>query len=49
LSGLLYALVRPALPAGRAGGVILGILLMVFAGSRLDPLRADNESAEARH
>ena len=42
LSGVLYALVRPLLPRGRAGGVVLGALLLVLAGTRVDPLRADN-------
>ena len=42
LSGALYALVGPLLPPGRAGGVALGALLLVFAGTRLEPLRADN-------
>jgi hypothetical protein len=42
LAGLLYALIAPALPRGRAGGVVLGALLLVLAGSRLEPLRADN-------
>jgi hypothetical protein len=42
LSGLLFALTAPALPRGRAGGLVLGALLLVLAGSRLDPLRADN-------
>jgi hypothetical protein len=42
LSGLLFALVGPVLPRGRAGGVVLGALLLVLAGSRLEPLRADN-------
>ena len=42
LSGLLYAVVRPALPRGRAGGLILGAMLLILAATRLDPLRADN-------
>jgi hypothetical protein len=42
LSGALYALVGPLLPPGRVGGVALGALLLVLAGTRLDPLRADN-------
>ena len=42
LSGALYALLRPALPRGRAGGVVLGGLLLVLAGTRIEPLRSDN-------
>ena len=42
LSGALYALVGPVLPPGRLGGVALGALLLVLAGTRLDPLLADN-------
>jgi hypothetical protein len=42
LSGALYALLRPILPAGRAGGAALGALLLVLAGTRIEPLRADN-------
>ena len=42
LSGLLYLLVRPALPRGRAGGLVLGAMLLVLAGTRIDPLRSDN-------
>ena len=42
LSAVLYAIVRPALPHGRAGGVVLGLLLLLFAGTTIDPLRPDN-------
>jgi hypothetical protein len=42
LSALLYALAGSLLPRGRAGGVALGLLLLVLAGARLDPLRGDN-------
>jgi hypothetical protein len=42
LSGVLYALVRPLLPPGRLGGAILGLLLLVLAGTRLEPLRSEN-------
>ena len=42
LSGALYALLRPVLPRGRAGGVVLGGLLLVLAGTRIEPLRSDN-------
>jgi hypothetical protein len=42
LSALLYVLVGSLLPRGRAGGVTLGLLLLVLAGARVEPLRADN-------
>jgi hypothetical protein len=42
LSALLYVLVGSLLPRGRAGGVVLGVVLLLLAGTRLDPLRADN-------
>jgi hypothetical protein len=42
LSALLYLLVGSLLPRGRAGGVTLGLLLLVLAGARIEPLRADN-------
>jgi hypothetical protein len=42
ISAVLYALVRPVLPEGRAGGVILGLLLLLLAGTTIDPLRPDN-------
>ena len=41
-TGALYALLRPLLPPGRAGGLVFGALLLVLAGSRVEPLRADN-------
>jgi hypothetical protein len=42
LSGVLYALVAPVLPRGRAGGIVLGVLLLVLAATRIDPLRSDS-------
>ena len=42
LSGALYALVAPVLPRGRAGGVVLGVLLLVLAATRIEPLRSDS-------
>jgi hypothetical protein len=42
LSGALYALMRPVLPRGRAGGVAFGALLLVLAGARIEPLRPAN-------
>ena len=42
VSGVLYALVRPVLPRGRLGGAILGALLVVLVGTRIEPLRSDN-------
>jgi hypothetical protein len=41
-TGLLYLLVRRWLPDGRAGGLVYGGLLLVLAGTRLDPLRPGN-------
>ena len=41
-SGGAYLLVRRWLPAGRAGGLAYGALLLVLAGTRLDPLREAN-------
>ena len=42
LTAAVYALLYPLLPRGLAGGVVLGAVLLVLAGSRLEPLRADN-------
>ena len=41
-SGGAFLLVRRWLPAGRAGGLTFGALLLVLAGTRLDPLREGN-------
>jgi hypothetical protein len=41
-SGLVYVLLHRWLPAGRAGGLAYGVLLLVVAGTRLEPLRRDN-------
>jgi hypothetical protein len=41
-TGALYLLVRRWLPAGRAGGLAYGALLLIIAGARLDPLRPGN-------
>jgi hypothetical protein len=41
-TGVLYLLVRRWLPAGRAAGLAYGALLLVVAGTRLDPLRPGN-------
>jgi hypothetical protein len=41
-SGAAYLLVRRWLPAGRAGGVVYGALLLLLAGTRLEPLREGN-------
>jgi hypothetical protein len=37
-----YLLLRRWLPNGRAGGLTLGVLLLVVVGTRIDPLRANN-------
>jgi hypothetical protein len=42
ITGVLYLLVRRWLPTGRAGGLAYGALLLVVAGTRLDPLRPGN-------
>ena len=42
LAALLFVLAGSLLPRGRAGGVALGLLLLVLLGARLEPLRADN-------
>ena len=42
LSGAIYVLVRRFLPSGRLGGVVFGLLHLVIAATRLDPLRPDN-------
>jgi hypothetical protein len=41
-SGAAYLLLRRWLPAGRTGGVAYGALLLVLAGTRLEPLRPGN-------
>jgi hypothetical protein len=41
-SGLLYVLVGRLLPAGRVGGLLLGLLLLLLGATRVDPLRPDN-------
>jgi hypothetical protein len=42
VSAAAYLLLRHWLPAGRAGGLAFGALLLVVAGTRLEPLRRDN-------
>ena len=42
VSGSAYLLLRRWLPAGRAGGLAFGALLLVVAGTRLEPLRRSN-------
>jgi hypothetical protein len=41
-TGGAYLLLRRWLPAGRAGGLAYGVLLLLLAGTRLEPLRASN-------
>lgn len=41
-TGALYLLIRRWLPPGRLGGLAYGMLLLVIAAPRIDPLRADN-------
>lgn len=42
LSGALYLLCRRWLPDGRLGGVTFGVLHLVLAATRIEPLRPDN-------
>ena len=42
VSGLVYLLLHRWLPAGWVGGLAYGVLLLVVAGTRLEPLRRDN-------
>jgi len=41
-SGAVYVLLHRWLPAGWGGGLAYGVLLLVVAGTRLEPLRRDN-------
>ncbi len=41
-TGVLYLVVRRWLPEGRLGGLTYGALLLIVAGTRIEPLRADN-------
>jgi hypothetical protein len=42
LSGAIYVVFRRWLPSGRLGGVVFGVLHLVVAATRFDPLRPDN-------
>ena len=42
ISGGLYVVCRRLLPAGRLGGIAFGVLHLVLAATRIDPLRPDN-------
>jgi hypothetical protein len=42
VSGAAYLVLRRWLPAGQAGGLAFGALLLVIAGTRLEPLRRGN-------
>jgi hypothetical protein len=42
VSAAAHLLLRRWLPAGRAGGLAFGVLLLVVAGTRLEPLRRGN-------
>src|SRR5215213_9377364 len=42
VSGAAYLVLRRWLPGGRAGGLAFGALLLVIAGTRLEPLRRSN-------
>jgi hypothetical protein len=41
-SGLVYLLLHRWLPAGWVGGLAYGVMLLIVAGTRLEPLRRDN-------
>jgi hypothetical protein len=43
LAGVLYMLIRRWLPRGRLSGLAFGALLLVVVGTRIEPLRRDNE------
>lgn len=42
LSGALFVVIRRWLPAGRLGGIVFGLLHLVVAATRIDPLRPEN-------
>ena len=42
LAAVLYAALHRWLPAGRLGGPVLGVILLLWLGAVLDPLRPDN-------
>ncbi|MBW3641611.1 MAG: hypothetical protein KY447_01695, partial [Actinobacteria bacterium] len=42
LSGAVYVVFRPLLPSGGLGGVVFGLLHLVIAATRVDPLRPEN-------
>lgn len=42
LAAFVYALVHRWLPTGRLAGLLFGMLLLVAAGTRLEPLRSNN-------
>jgi hypothetical protein len=42
LSGAIYVVFRRWLPSGRLGGIVFGVLHLVVAATRIDPLRPDN-------
>ncbi len=42
-TGAAYLLIRRWLPGGRLGGLAFGVLLLVVAATRIEPLRGDNK------
>jgi hypothetical protein len=42
VAAALYLVLRRLLPAGRLGGVVFGVGLLVVFGTTVDPLRRDN-------
>lgn len=43
IAGAAYLLIRRWLPGGRLGGLAFGVLLLVVAATRIEPLRGDNK------
>jgi hypothetical protein len=42
ITALLYVVLRPILPRGRAGGALLGAAALLLVGTTIEPLRPDN-------
>ncbi len=45
-AGLLFLVARRFMPAGRLGGVVFGVGLLILFGTTIDPLRSDNPDFE---
>jgi hypothetical protein len=46
ISGVVFVLLHRTLPAGPFGGALIGILLLIVLGTRVDPLRPGNPDFE---